>query len=120
MLNDIRELRGVRHAVVLSSDGLYKTATEHTDRDTADTVAAACSALASLGQGMARRFGRSDTIRQVVVEFDGGFLFVRDAADGSRLAVVTEATIDPGLIAHQMQAQVTKIGEAALATPPRS
>ena len=46
---------------------------------------------------MAREFGTSDTIRQVMVEFDGGFLFVRGAGDGSRLAVVTDTVIDPAL-----------------------
>jgi predicted regulator of Ras-like GTPase activity (Roadblock/LC7/MglB family) len=67
---------------------------------------------------MGREFGESDTLRQVVVEFDGGFLFVRGAGDGSRLAVVTRAGIDPGLVAQQMQAQVLMIGERTLGTEP--
>jgi predicted regulator of Ras-like GTPase activity (Roadblock/LC7/MglB family) len=65
---------------------------------------------------MSREFGNSETIRQVMVEFDGGFLFVRGAGDGSRLAVVTETVIDPALIAQQMQAQVLMIGERTLGT----
>jgi hypothetical protein len=55
-----------------------------------------------------------------MVEFDGGFLFVRGAGDGSRLAVVTEPVIDPALVAQQMQAQVLVIGERTLSTPTRS
>jgi predicted regulator of Ras-like GTPase activity (Roadblock/LC7/MglB family) len=70
----------------------------------------------ALGIGMSREFGTGDSIRQVIVEYDGGFLFVRGAGDGSRLAVVTEATIDPALIAQQMQAQVLMIGERTLGT----
>jgi len=54
-----------------------------------------------------------------MVEFDGGFLFVRGAGNGSRLAVVTEPTIDPALVAQQMQAQILAIGERTLATPRR-
>ncbi|MFI6426629.1 MULTISPECIES: roadblock/LC7 domain-containing protein [unclassified Promicromonospora] len=118
MLELISGVRGVRHVVVLTSDGLMKVRTDQTPLDVADKVAAACAGLAALGIGMSREFGNSDTIRQVMVEFDGGFLFVRGAGDGSRLAVVTEAVIDPALIAQQMQAQVLQIGERTLRTDP--
>lgn len=116
MLELISGVRGVRHVVVLTSDGLMKVRTDQTPLDVADKVAAACAGLAALGIGMSREFGNSDTIRQVMVEFDGGFLFVRGAGDGSRLAVVTETVIDPALIAQQMQAQVLMIGERTLGT----
>ena len=116
MLELISGVRGVKHVVVLTSDGLMKVRTDQTPLDTADKVAAACAGLAALGIGMAREFGNSDTIRQVMVEYDGGFLFVRGAGDGSRLAVVTETVIDPALIAQQMQAQVLMIGERTLGT----
>lgn len=120
MLELIRTVRGVRHVVVLTSDGLLKVRTEHTPADVADKLAAACSGLTSLGKGMSREFGSGAAPRQVMVEFDGGFLFVRGAGDGSRLAVVTEQVIDPALIAQQMQAQVLMIGERTLSTPTRS
>ncbi len=116
MLDLISGVRGVKHAVVLTSDGLMKVRTDHTPQDMADKLAAACAGLVALGLGMSREFGTTDTIRQIVVEFDGGFLFVRGAGDGSRLAVVTEASIDPALVAQQMQAQVLMIGERALGT----
>ncbi|GAA4721891.1 roadblock/LC7 domain-containing protein [Isoptericola chiayiensis] len=118
MLDHVAEVRGVRHAVVLSSDGLVKVRTDVTDPDTADKLAAACAGLAALGTSMGREFGESDTLRQVVVEFGGGFLFVRGAGDGSRLAVVTDSAVDPGLVAQQMQAQVLMIGERTLGTEP--
>ncbi|ANC29621.1 roadblock/LC7 domain-containing protein [Isoptericola dokdonensis] len=118
MLDLVAEVRGVLHAIVLSSDGLVKVRTDVTDPDTADKVAAACAGLVALGLSMGREFGRSDTLRQVVVEFDGGFLFVRGAGDGSRLAVITDTTVDPGLVAQQMQAQVLMIGERTLGTEP--
>jgi predicted regulator of Ras-like GTPase activity (Roadblock/LC7/MglB family) len=111
MLDLVAEVRGVL-------DGLVKVRTDVTDPDTADKVAAACAGLVALGLSMGREFGRSDTLRQVVVEFDGGFLFVRGAGDGSRLAVITDTTVDPGLVAQQMQAQVLMIGERTLGTEP--
>ncbi|KAA9150317.1 roadblock/LC7 domain-containing protein [Amycolatopsis acidicola] len=119
MLDLISGVRGVRHAVVLSSDGLLKVRTAQTSRELAEKVAAACSGLVSLGKGLSREFGSGASPRQVMVEFDGGFLFVRGAGDGSRLAVVTEPVIDPGLIAQQMQAQVLMIGQRALSVPFR-
>jgi predicted regulator of Ras-like GTPase activity (Roadblock/LC7/MglB family) len=120
MLELIRSVRGVRHVVVLSADGLLKVRTDHTPQDTADKLSAACAGLTSLGHGISREFGSGASPRQVMVEFDGGFLFVRGAGDGSRLAVVTESMIDPGLIAQQMQAQVLLIGERTLSTPHRT
>jgi len=116
MLDLVRGVKGVRHVVVLTSDGLMKVRTDNTPLDVADKVAAACAGLVALGLGISREFGRSGAIRQIVIEFDGGFLFVRGAGDGSRLAVVTETTVDPGLVAQQMQAQVLMIGERTLAT----
>jgi predicted regulator of Ras-like GTPase activity (Roadblock/LC7/MglB family) len=119
MLELIRTVRGVRHVVVLTSDGLLKVRTDHTPADVADKLAAACAGLTALGQGISKEFGTGAGPRQVMVEFDGGYLFVRGAGDGSRLAVVTEPVIDPALVAQQMQAQVLVIGERTLATPTR-
>jgi len=116
MLDLVAGVRGVQHAVVLSSDGLVRVRTDVTAPDTADKVAAACAGLVALGMSMGREFGQGDGLRQVLVEFEGGFLFVRGAGDGSRLAVVTDATVDPGLVAQQMQAQVLMIGERTLGT----
>jgi predicted regulator of Ras-like GTPase activity (Roadblock/LC7/MglB family) len=112
-------VKGVRHAVVLTSDGLPKARSERTSSEVADRLAATCAGLKSLGQSVASEFGTGGTPRQVLVEFDGGFLFVRGAGDGSCLAVVTEPVVDPALIAQQMQAQVLIIGERAMSTPAR-
>ena len=120
MLELVRTVRGVRHVVVLTSDGLLKVRTDHTPADVADKLAAACAGLTALGQGISKEFGTGAGPRQVMVEFDGGYLFVRGAGDGSRLAVVTEPVIDPALVAQQMQAQVLVIGERTLSTPTRS
>ena len=120
MLMEVASVPYVRHAVVLSSDGLVVARSEKTDRDVADRLAAACSGLQSLGRSIGLEFGSGGrTLRHLMIEFDGGFLFVRRAATGSHLAVVTESAVDPALIAQQMQAQVLKIGERALATEGR-
>jgi predicted regulator of Ras-like GTPase activity (Roadblock/LC7/MglB family) len=122
MLDEVSGVKGVRHAVVLSADGLVKAQSSNTSQDDAERLAAACAGLKSIGQSLARQFGDGGaTSRQVMVEFDGhgGYLFVRGAGDGSHLAVVTDPVVDPALIAQQMQAQVLKIGTASLGTPSR-
>lgn len=120
MIADVKSVQGVRHVVVLSSDGLPVTWCDRTDQETADRLAAACSGLQSLGKSLAQEFGSGkQAVRQQLTEWDGGFLFIRSAATGSHLAVVTDAVVDPALVAQQMQAQVLKLGERGLATPAR-
>ncbi len=119
MLEEVAWVREVRHAVVLTADGLVKARSGETSDDVADRLAATCAGLASLGQSVGKDFGDSHAIHQVMVEFDGGYLFVRLAAEGSHLAVVTTPVVDPALIAQQMQAQILKIGERGLSTPLR-
>jgi len=120
MLAEVVSVPYVRHAVVLSADGLAMVRSEHTAPDVADRLAAACSGLQSLGRSVGREFGSGGrSLRHLMIEFDGGYLFVRRAGDGSHLAVVTDPAVDPGLIAHQMQTQVNRIGERNLATSAR-
>jgi len=120
MLDEVAWVQGVRHVVVATSDGLVTARSEGTSDDAADRVAAACAGLHSLGRSIGKEFGSAGRdVQQVMVGFDGGYLFVRRAGDGSHLAVITEQVVDPGLIGQQMQAQVVKIGQANLATPPR-
>lgn len=119
MVEEVTGVRGVRHAVVLTADGLVRARSQGTGDDLADRLAATCSGLASLSYSVGTEFGVTPTVHQVMVGFDGGYLFVRAAAEGSHLAVVTAATVDPALIAQQMQEQVLKIGERGLSTPVR-
>jgi predicted regulator of Ras-like GTPase activity (Roadblock/LC7/MglB family) len=119
MLEKITNVRGVRHSVVLTSDGFVTVRCARTETEVAERLAAACAGLASLGKGIGGEFGDGTIPRQVMIEFGGGFLFVRGAGDGSYLAVVTEAVIDPALVAQQMQAQVLAIGEHTLSAKIR-
>ncbi|KPC90163.1 RarB, partial [Streptomyces sp. NRRL F-6602] len=57
-------------------------------------------------------------VHQQMVEFEGGFLFMRSAG-GAHLAVLTGPVVDPKQVARQMQAQVLKIGAGNLSSPPR-
>ena len=57
MLDEVTVVRGVRHAVVLSADGLVRTHSAQTSKDDAERLAAACAGLKSIGQSLARQFG---------------------------------------------------------------
>ncbi|MBD0740900.1 roadblock/LC7 domain-containing protein [Streptomyces sp. CBMA152] len=107
----------VRHAVVLSNDGLAVGASTHLSREDAEHLAAVASGFHSLAKGAGRHF-HTGGVRQTMVEMDEGFLFVAAAGDGSCLAVLTALTSDIGLIAYEMARLVKRVGEH-LHTPPR-
>jgi predicted regulator of Ras-like GTPase activity (Roadblock/LC7/MglB family) len=107
----------VRHAVVLSNDGLPVGAPTALTREDAEHLAAVASGFHSLAKGAGRHFDAGG-VRQTMVEMDDGFLFVAAAGDGSCLAVLAFVTADIGLIAYEMARLVKRVGEH-LRTPPR-
>ncbi|MFI7412668.1 roadblock/LC7 domain-containing protein [Streptomyces sp. NPDC049627] len=108
----------VRHAVVLSTDGLAVGASTDLRREDAEHLAAVASGFHSLAKGAGRHFGAGG-VRQTMVEMDDAFLFVAAAGDGSCLAVLTAVTADIGLVAYEMARLVKRVGEH-LYTPPRA
>ncbi|MEV0253386.1 roadblock/LC7 domain-containing protein [Streptomyces sp. NPDC050732] len=107
----------VRHAVVLSTDGLPVGASTALTREDAEHLAAVASGFHSLAKGAGRHFGAGG-VRQTMVEMDDAFLFVAAAGDGSCLAVLTAVTADIGLVAYEMARMVKRVGEH-LHTPAR-
>ncbi|AWI32445.1 roadblock/LC7 domain-containing protein [Streptomyces tirandamycinicus] len=108
----------VRHAVVLSNDGLAVGASGGLTREDAEHLAAVSSGFHSLAKGAGRHF-RTGQVRQTMVEMDDGFLFVAAAGEGSCLAVLSSVTADVGLIAYEMARLVKRVGEH-LGSPPRT
>ncbi|MFF7190914.1 roadblock/LC7 domain-containing protein [Streptomyces sp. NPDC008222] len=106
----------VRHAVVLSNDGLAVGASTDLSREDAEHLAAVASGFHSLAKGVGRHFGVGG-VRQTMVEMDEGFLFVAAAGDGSCLAVLTVVTADIGLVAYEMARLVKRVGEHLRAAP---
>jgi predicted regulator of Ras-like GTPase activity (Roadblock/LC7/MglB family) len=119
LLDDlVVRVREVRHAVVLSNDGLAVGASSDLGREDAEHLAAVASGFHSLAKGAGRHFGAGG-VRQTMVEMDDAFLFVAAAGEGSCLAVVTAVTADIGLVAYEMARLVKRVGEH-LYTPPRA
>jgi predicted regulator of Ras-like GTPase activity (Roadblock/LC7/MglB family) len=107
----------VRHALVLSSDGLARGASRSLDREDSEQLAAVASGLHSLARGAGKHFDTGG-VRQTLVELDDAFLLVSAAGSGSALAVFAEADADIGQVAYEMTLLVKRVGPH-LATPPR-
>jgi predicted regulator of Ras-like GTPase activity (Roadblock/LC7/MglB family) len=114
----VASIPAVQNAVVLSTDGLAVAASAGLAREHREHLAAVASGLHSLAKGAGRHFAVG-AVRQSMVEFDGGFLFVVAAGEGSALAVLSDAACDIGLIAYEMARLVRRVGEH-LFTPARA
>jgi uncharacterized protein len=112
--NFANRIPGVVNVVALSTDGLV-LASSGIVRDDADTLAAVTSGVTSLTIGAARCLGTGN-VNQVIVEMDGGFLFVTTVSDGSALAVTCGPDCDIGLIGYEMSLLVARVGPAITPT----
>jgi predicted regulator of Ras-like GTPase activity (Roadblock/LC7/MglB family) len=108
--NFAHRIPGVTNVVVLSTDGLVLASSGIT-RDDADTLAAVASGVTSLTIGASRCLG-TGSVNQVIVEMDGGYLFVTTVSDGSALAVTCGPGCDIGLIGYEMSLLVARVGPA--------
>jgi predicted regulator of Ras-like GTPase activity (Roadblock/LC7/MglB family) len=114
----VAQVPKIRHSVVLSADGLAVAASAGLAREDGEHLAAVASGLHSLAKGASRHFV-SGFVRQTMIEFDQGFLFVVAAGGGACLAVYSDAGADVGLIAYEMARMVRRVGEH-LTAPPRA
>lgn len=107
---------GTSRALLASGDGLKLAFTEQ-PIDDADNLAAVISGLYSLGRQQFK--DTQGGIRQVVVEHDGGSLFVMSAgaeftdnkAVNTVLAVVTTPTADAGQVGWEMETFIRGLDE---------
>jgi predicted regulator of Ras-like GTPase activity (Roadblock/LC7/MglB family) len=111
LLDDLAQrVPRVRHVLLLSSDGLVTSVSRGLRRSSAEHLAAVASGLHSLANGVGEHF-RSGDVRQTMIEFEDGVLFVTAAGDGSCLCVLTEGEADIGQVGYEMTLLVNKVGE---------
>ncbi|GAB3660897.1 roadblock/LC7 domain-containing protein [Streptomyces sparsus] len=111
LLDDLtKRMPGVRYALVLSTDGLVTGASEALTGPDAERLAAVSAGLHSLAKGSGRHFGAGG-VRQTMIEFEGGVLFVTAAGEGSCLAVLAGPDIEAEQIAYEMTLLVKRVGE---------
>ena len=111
LLQFVDSTDGVQEAIAVSSDGLLLAASAGRQRENVDQFAAIISGLISLTGGAATCF-EFDEVEQVIVEMDGGYLFVTTIGDGSTLGVVADRDCDIGLIAYEMTLLCQRAGAA--------
>ncbi|MGW8376681.1 roadblock/LC7 domain-containing protein [Streptomyces sp. ODS28] len=111
LLDDLTQrVSTVRHALVLSNDGLVTGSSQDLERQDAEHLAAVSSGLHSLARGSGLHFG-AGRVRQTMIEFEEGVLFVTAAGDGSCLCVFAGAEADVGQVAYEMTLLVNRVGE---------
>ncbi|MEO5877426.1 MAG: roadblock/LC7 domain-containing protein [Streptosporangiaceae bacterium] len=112
----VTQVAHVRHAVVLSSDGLAIGTSRDLERDDVAHLAALASGFQSLARSAGDQFA-GGAVRQTIVEMDEAFLFVTAAGSGACLAVLADAQADVGVIAYEMAMLVTRVGRHLSARP---
>jgi len=119
LLDGVLKAKGARYAVLLSQDGLELLHSGDINKDTADKVSAAMSAVQSLSRAM-KEFAPRGTAawRQTMIEFDQGFMFLAAAGRGAHLLVSTTTDVDMENLAFRMQQLVQQ--HTDLTSRPRS
>lgn len=120
LLSDlVKKLVGVRHAVVLSSDGLLVGRAAGLAREDAEHLAAMASAFHSLARSAGRHFDGGQ-VRQTVVEMDRVVLFVTAAGQGACLALLAGDDAEMGVVAYEANMLVRQVGVYLTTTPRNS
>ena len=107
-----------RSALLASTDGIVRAWTPQLGVDDADHLSAIASGLWSLGSGASRKFVGGGAVRQLVVEIDGGMLFVASAGFNTCISILTDNAADPGQIGFEM-ARLVQAVRPHLETAPR-
>lgn len=111
LLDDLlQRVSAVRHALVLSNDGLVTANSQSLERQDAEHLAAVASGLHSLAKGSGHHF-KAGRVRQTMIEYEEGVLFVTAAGEGSCLCVLTGGEADVGHVAYEMTLLVNRVGE---------
>jgi predicted regulator of Ras-like GTPase activity (Roadblock/LC7/MglB family) len=120
VLNDVLQVPGAQHAILVSADGLLLASSDEIGRDDAETVAAAMSSMQSLSRAVAPFVGRQSPgrWRQTLLEYEGGWIFLIAAGSGAYLAAAAVADVDMEAMSFRMQQLVSALGKA-MSTPPR-
>jgi predicted regulator of Ras-like GTPase activity (Roadblock/LC7/MglB family) len=116
LANMVATVDRVRHAVLLSGDGLPMAASPDMGPDEADRLAALASGVQSLARGAGQEFAAGE-VRQTIIEMDLALLFIVAAGQGTCLTVVADIEADAGQVAYEMAVLVKRVGIHMVADP---
>lgn len=114
-----RDIAGVRHALLLSDDGLMMARSENLKLDPADHLSAVCTGLLALSHNLDEAFETGGKALSVAVDSPDAQLLVVGAGEGAILACVTEAMADTGIVGTAMAQLVERVADH-LSVPTRS
>ncbi|MFE1908970.1 roadblock/LC7 domain-containing protein [Streptomyces gardneri] len=122
VLEPLLVLTGVRHAVILSADGLVAGASPGLTREAREGAAAMMSALQGAARSVASELSGDARARleQVVVAVDSGFVFAVPAGENTVLALFAEKSADLEIVAYHVQIQVATLGEKVMTSKART
>jgi predicted regulator of Ras-like GTPase activity (Roadblock/LC7/MglB family) len=119
MLDEVLRVPHVRHAILVTSDGLLHSSRGDLHRDQADALAAAVSGLVSLAKNCERTVRQDGGLWwQGLDEYPWGYLMRVAAAQNTVLAVVAGREVDMESLSVRVQQVVRRLGQA-MATPAR-
>ncbi len=101
----------VRHALVVSSDGVPLAASGRVQPDRLEMLSAITSGFVSLAVGAARILD-GGAVTQGLVAMERGTLVIMAIDDGSSLAVLASAEADLDLVAYEMTMLAEQVGRS--------
>jgi predicted regulator of Ras-like GTPase activity (Roadblock/LC7/MglB family) len=101
----------VAHAITVSGDGLRLARSADLPVDQADQLAAVISGLASLTVGACRLMS-AGSVRQTIVDMDGGVIIVMAVGDRALLGVLAAPGCDLGQIGFETALLVRRVADA--------
>src|SRR3984893_2668110 len=114
--NLVEQVEPVEQALVLSRDGLVVAASRGLTREDSEHLSALAAGVQSLARGTGQHF-HGGRVRQTIIEMENAFLFVIAAGRWPRLAVLTSADPNVGVVAYEMAILVRRMGKYLAAEP---
>jgi uncharacterized protein len=111
MASFAHQVPDVAHAITVSGDGLRLACSADLPVDQADQLAAVISGLASLTGGAARVM-TAGTVRQTIVDMDGGVMLLMAVGDRALLGVLAAPGCDLGQIGYETAMLVHRVADA--------
>ena len=104
----VKRLPGVRHAVLLSYDGLLMARCSTMRQEDAEHFCAMSSALHGLARSAGGRFDGGG-VRQAVIELEEAIMFVTAGGANACLALWAEESANMGMVAYEMNQTVLRL-----------
>lgn len=105
----VSDTAGVKTAVVVSVDGLLVCMESSIPRAVADQLAAVASGLFSMAKGAGDMF-QAGPMQQLLLQYQGGFLILRQLGPGAVMACVIDRKANIGAVGTQMAALAKRVG----------